>query len=206
MIEVLATDPNIVEAVRRAVGDVVVRDGPQDVDLSAEVVIVDAVETLLHLRARDDALPVMIVTSPGDVDERVRGLTAGADDAVPADVAMSQMGARVSALSRRGRLVPRAERFEVDGADFDLSAGVCVRNGEPIALTAKEIAILRWLHRHRGRAVSRAELLENVWGASPDMLTKTVDVTVHNLRKKIETDPRAPAVVVAVKGVGYRMP
>ena len=70
-------------------------------------------------------------------------------------------------------------------------------------LTPREVGILRWLHRHRGRAVSRAELLENVWGASADLQTRTVDMTIAKLRQKIEPDPASPKIVVTVLGAGY---
>ncbi len=72
-----------------------------------------------------------------------------------------------------------------------------------ISLTAREVDILRWLFHHRTRAVSRAELLEQVWDAPGDMQTRTVDMTMANLRQKIERDPSAPQIVVTVKGVGY---
>jgi len=72
-----------------------------------------------------------------------------------------------------------------------------------IALTPREVGILRWLHRHRSRAVSRSELLEKVWGASGDLQTRTVDMTIAKLRQKIERDPAEPEILTTVTGVGY---
>jgi len=80
---------------------------------------------------------------------------------------------------------------------------VAERNHKAIPLTSREAGILRWLHRHRVRAVSRAELLEQVWGVSSELETRTVDVTIANLRHKIERDPADPKIIVSVKGVGY---
>jgi DNA-binding response OmpR family regulator len=80
----------------------------------------------------------------------------------------------------------------------------CVAAGErEIRLTAREVDILRWLFRNQGRVVSRAELLENVWGVPGDLRTRTVDMTISNLRRKIESDRAHPRVVVTVKGAGY---
>jgi DNA-binding response OmpR family regulator len=70
-------------------------------------------------------------------------------------------------------------------------------------LTAREGSILRWLYQHRARAVTRSELLESVWEARGDLQTRTVDMTIANLRQKIERDPSRPSIVVTIKGVGY---
>src|SRR5438094_450438 len=70
-------------------------------------------------------------------------------------------------------------------------------------LTAREVGVVRWLYRHHGWTVSRAELLEHIWHARPDMETRTVDMTIAHLRQKIERDPGKPAIIVSVKGVGY---
>jgi two-component system response regulator RegX3 len=72
-----------------------------------------------------------------------------------------------------------------------------------VSLTAREAGILRLLHRHRGRSVTRAELLEQVWGARGDLRTRAVDMAIAVLRKKIERDPASPRIVVSVKGLGY---
>ncbi|MGH2570784.1 MAG: winged helix-turn-helix domain-containing protein [bacterium] len=80
----------------------------------------------------------------------------------------------------------------------------CVAAGQSeVRLTAREVDILTWLFRHRGRVCSRAELLENVWGVPGDLRTRTVDMTISNLRRKIESDRSHPRVVVTVKGAGY---
>ena len=70
-------------------------------------------------------------------------------------------------------------------------------------MTPREVEIIRWLHRHRARAVSRAELLEEVWGLPADLRTRTVDMTVAKLRQKIERDPTRPRIIVTTTGIGY---
>jgi two-component system response regulator RegX3 len=72
-----------------------------------------------------------------------------------------------------------------------------------VALTPREVGILRWLHRHQERAVTRAELLHTIWGAADEIETRTVDMTIANLRQKIEREPAEPRIIVTVKGVGY---
>ena len=95
------------------------------------------------------------------------------------------------------------EIIEADGCRFDLGRCAAQRGKSTIALTPRETGILRWLYRHRARAISRAELLEQVWGLRSDTETRTVDVTIANLRHKIERDAADPKIIVCVKGVGY---
>jgi DNA-binding response OmpR family regulator len=92
---------------------------------------------------------------------------------------------------------------ETAGCRFDLGRHEAARDGHIEQLTPREVKILRWLHRHRNRAVSRSELLEEVWGVNADMQTRTVDMTIAKLRQKIERDPARPEIVVTVTGVGY---
>ena len=144
--------------------------------------------------------PVIVFTQPGDVAARIRALEAGAEDAFDARFAGSQMVARVDAVARRA--VPDA--LEADGCTLDLAGHTATRDGRPTALTAREIDIVRYLHRNRARVVPRTELLENVWGVSADNTTRSVDVAISALRAKIERDPRSPAIIGSVKNAGYK--
>ncbi len=184
---------------------------PERID--AEVVIVAGPRQIATnltglLRARDEALPILILTDDGlvadDVDARVAGLRAGADDALSVPFAGSQMVARVDALGRRARLVPRLpELIEADGCMFDLSRCVAVRDGKVVQLSPREVELIRWLHRHRERTVERREILEHVFHVSPEIETRSVDMAIATLRKKIEREPEKPAIIVSVKGLGY---
>lgn len=170
-----------------------------------EVIIVTAVETAEQLARRDPTLAVIVFTRTGDVEARVRALDAGAADAVDAGFPMSQMVARVGAAGRRAALMPRpVEQLEIDGCSIDLSACTCTRNGRAQSLTPREVELVRWLARHAGRVVSRGELLEHVWGVSPRNDTRSVDVAIAGLRAKIERTPSDPAILVSIKGAGYR--
>jgi two-component system response regulator RegX3 len=190
-------------------------DGPSGAEraLSADVELVvldlmlpgcDGIEVCRRIRAARPTLPVLMLTARGAEEEKLRGFAAGADDYVTKPFGARELLARVEALARRAAALPaEPEVLEADGCRLDLGRAEGRRDRHAFALTAREVAILRWLHRHRARAVPRAELLERVWGVRPDMETRTVDVTIANLRQKIERDASQPAIVVSVKGVGY---
>jgi DNA-binding response OmpR family regulator len=164
----------------------------------------DGVEVCRRLRMARPALPILILTARGSEEERVKGLSAGADDYLTKPFGTSELLARIDALRRRASIAPAdAECVEIDGCLLDLGRCEARRDGASVALTPREVGILRWLHRHRTRAVSRAELLQTVWGASEELETRTVDMTVANLRQKIEREPAEPRIVVTVKGTGY---
>jgi two-component system, OmpR family, response regulator len=150
-------------------------------------------------------LPILALTEGIDeVDARVANLRAGADDAMTVPFAHSQMMARVDALGRRARLVPRLpDLLEADGCLFDLSRCVAVRDGKVTQLSPREVDLIRWLHRNRERTVERREILEHVFRVSPDIETRSVDMAIATLRKKIERSPDRPAIIVSVKGLGY---
>jgi len=143
--------------------------------------------------------PVIVFTSVGDVESRIRALEAGAEDAFDASFAPSQMVARVGAVARRAA----PDAIEADGCTLDLAGHTATRENQTSPLTAREVDVIRYLHRNRARVVPRAELLENVWGVSPDVTTRSVDVAISALRAKIERDPRAP-IIGSIKNAGYK--
>lgn len=162
------------------------------------------IEVCQRLRKARPGLPILMLTAKGAEEDKVKGLKVGADDYVTKPFGARELLARIDALGRRAKAVPTApEIIEADGCRFDLGHCEAQRGKKTMALTPREVGILRWLHRHRARAVSRAELLEQVWVASPEMETRTVDVTIANLRQKIERDLTDPQIIVSVKGVGY---
>jgi DNA-binding response OmpR family regulator len=164
----------------------------------------DGVSVCRRLRDARPRLPILMLTARGGEDEKVLGLQAGADDYVTKPFGSRELLARIEALGRRARTSPEPpQTIETDGCRIDIGRLVANRDDRKVTLTAREANILRWLHEHRTRAVSRAELLTEVWGASAEQQTRTVDMTIANLRQKIETDPSDPRIVVTVKGVGY---
>jgi DNA-binding response OmpR family regulator len=164
----------------------------------------DGLEVCRRLRDLRPGLPILMLTARGSEDDTVSGFQAGADDYVTKPFATRELLARVEALGRRVQ-TPTHELRElaVDGCRIDLGKCVAHRADQSISLTAREVDILRWLFHHRSRAVSRSELLQVVWGSPGDLRTRTVDMTIANLRQKIEQDAARPRIVATVKGVGY---
>lgn len=168
----------------------------------------DGWDVCRHLRARHADVPVIMLSARSSEAHRVLGLELGADDYLAKPFSMLELVARVRALLRRVeqlRLAPVANAtlsfgpFELDTERREL------RNGSDlIPLTLREFDLLAFLVRHAGKAFSRAELLERVWGASFDGYEHTVNSHINRLRTKVETDPRKPQRIVTVWGVGYR--
>ena len=165
----------------------------------------DGLEVCRRLRAARPGLGILMLTARVQEDDKVLGLGSGADDYVTKPFAVRELLARIEALARRSRLEPGAapEKIEIDGCEIDLGRCTASRDGQTVGLTAREARLLRLLHQNRARAMTRGELLEKVWEASSSLQTRTVDMTVANLRQKIERDPSAPHIVTTVKGVGY---
>jgi len=164
----------------------------------------DGLEVCRRLRKARPGLPILMLTARGSEEDKVRGLKVGADDYVTKPFGARELLARVDAMARRAKAAPTdPEIIEADGCRFDLGRYEAQRGKNTIPLTPREVGILRWLYRHRARVVSRAELLEQVWGLRSDTETRTVDVTIGNLRHKVERDPAAPRIIGCVKGSGY---
>ena len=165
----------------------------------------DGIEVCQRLRTARPALPILMLTARGAEEDKVKGLRAGADDYVTKPFGVRELLARIEALERRIRRIPsEPEVLEADDCTMDLGRCLAFRGEEEIALTAREVGILRWLHRHRSRGVTRAELLEGVWGTVGTLQTRTVDMTIAKLRQKVERDASDPKIILTVTGVGYR--
>ncbi len=158
------------------------------------------------LRAQHIQLPVLMLTALSTVEDRVAGLRLGADDYLCKPFDFDELLARLEALSRRGRefrdLAPKV--LKVADLDLDLSTMKASRAGRPIALTAKEIALLELLMSAPGKLFSRERILSNVWGMNEDPLTNVVDVYIARLRAKID-DGHAIRLIHTIRGLGYRL-
>ena len=164
----------------------------------------DGIEVCRRLRQIRPELSILMLTARGSEDDKVAGFAAGADDYVAKPFGVRELLARVEAFARRADRQPSPDEVvEVAGCTIDLGRHEARRGERIVGLTPREVGILRWLHRHRSRAVSRAELLETIWGASGDLQTRTVDMTIAKLRQKIERDPAEPEIVVTITGAGY---
>lgn len=163
----------------------------------------DGMEVCRRLRAARPGMPILMLTARGSEDDKVRGLMEGADDYVTKPFSARELIARVRALGRRAPAAESLDEVQVDGAVIDLARMMVVRGAERVALTPREVGIVRWLYRHRERVVTRAELLEQVFGQRGDLQTRAVDMAIAVLRKKLEADPGKPTVIVSIKGAGY---
>jgi DNA-binding response OmpR family regulator len=163
----------------------------------------DGMDVCRRLRAARPGLPILMLTARGSEDDKVRGLLEGADDYVTKPFSARELLARVRALGRRAPTGESLDEVQIDGAVIDLARMTVVRGQQHIALTPREVGIVRWLYRHQNRVVSRAELLERVFGQRGDLQTRAVDMAIAVLRKKLEADPETPTVIVSVKGAGY---
>ena len=163
----------------------------------------DGIEVCRRLRAARPGLPILMLTARGSEDDKVRGLGEGADDYVTKPFSARELLARVRALGRRAPVADSLDEVNVDGAVIDLARMVVVRGEQHTTLTPREVGIVRWLHRHQDRVVTRAELLEQVFGQRGDLQTRAVDMAIAVLRKKLERDPAKPELIISVKGAGY---
>jgi DNA-binding response OmpR family regulator len=161
----------------------------------------DGLSVLRQLRERRSAVPVLLLSARGEVNERVEGLNAGADDYLPKPFALAELVARVRAMGRRGG-EPRATVLQVADLALDTVARVARRGEATIELTAREYRLLEFLMRLPGRTCGRMTILEKVWDYDFDPGTNLVDVYVRRLRDKVDTGFQ-PKLIHTVRGVGY---
>ncbi len=191
-----------------------VADGAAAVELGLrepfDVVLLDRVLHLLlddderrRLRAARPGLSILMLTARGSEDDKVTGLGEGADDYVTKPFAARELLARVRVLGRRHLAAEDDERIAVGHLELDLGQLSGTAAGKAIRLSPREAGIIRLLRSRAPKAVSRSELLEVVWGSRGDLETRAVDMAIATLRKKIEENPRAPALLRTLKGVGY---
>lgn len=180
-----------------------------------EIVVLDVmmpgmsgVEVLKRIREKSQ-LPVLMLTAKGDPVDRIIGLELGADDYVVKPFSMRELLARVKAVLRRSAKDSQSEKgreetLKIGGLRLDFSSYQAWLHDEPIALTPKEYELLKLLVTNPGRAFSRDELLERIWGYEYYGDTRTVDVHIRHLRAKLKGAPAVSDAIETVRGVGYR--
>ena len=154
-----------------------------------------------ELRARERWVPVILLTARDAVEDRIRGLDAGADDYLVKPFAFGELVARLRALARRGPS-ERPAVIEVGDVSLDPAAHTVTRAGTSVGLSAREFALLEFLMRHAGEVLTRSRILEQVWDYSFTGFSNVVDVYVAYLRRKLER-PFGRPLIRTVRGVGY---
>ncbi len=161
------------------------------------------------IRERDRKQAIIMLTAKTSDEEIIQGLTLGADDYVAKPFSIAELVLRVKAVLRRGGLSAddRETLAFSDGLTIDMLNHCGKRHSEAITFTRREIDLLGYLARHSERPVPRTELLAKVWGYSRhvDIETRTVDIHIAKLRRKIEIDAKEPVNLVTVRGAGYRL-
>jgi DNA-binding response OmpR family regulator len=168
----------------------------------------DGFEILREVRTARPTAPVIILTARGEEDDRVRGLRLGADDYVVKPFGVRELLARVEAVLRRSPERPTDVRsVALPQGTADLERGqVILADGRRNDLSDREVELLAYLARNRGRTISRDELLSRVWRVAPKGIeTRTIDMHVARLREKLGDDAAHPRVIVTVRGKGYRL-
>jgi two-component system response regulator RegX3 len=169
---------------------------------------VNGFEVCDRIRTADREQPIIMLTAKTSEDDIVHGLRLGADDYVGKPFSVTQLVARVEAVLRRAGLGTAEEHIRLgDDVEVDTRNLAGRRGTEPLAFTRREMEILQYLNANAGRPVSRDELLHKVWGYARglDIETRTVDIHIAKLRRKLEADPARPRHLVTVRGAGYRL-
>jgi DNA-binding response OmpR family regulator len=158
-----------------------------------------------RLRSEGNDIPIILLTARGQEIDKVLGLKIGADDYVTKPFSFLELAARVEAVLRRSsKQADRSELHEFGDVKVDFKESEATKNGKRIELSPREFKLLRYLIEHRGKVVTREQLLDAVWGYDNFPFTRTVDTHIAKLRQKIEDDPGNPTHIVTVHRSGYK--
>lgn len=168
----------------------------------------DGRELCREIRERS-TVPIIMLTARAEEEDRIYGLTLGADDYVPKPFSANELVARIRALLRRSQGThdggePLAEPLAIGGVVLDPNVRSVTVRGEAVSLSPREFDLLEHLMRSAGRVLRREDIMAAVWDPNWFGSTKTLDVHISWLRKKLEEDPTAPRLILTVRGVGFR--
>ena len=197
----LAVEGFGVVAARDAEGAIELLDGVDCVVLDVMLPGASGFDVCRRIRERSN-VPLLFLSARGEDDDKLRGLALGADDYIVKSATPAEVVARVKAVLRRSANGHATSRRRYGRLEIDLAAHEILADGRPVALTAREFELLRLFVTHPRQVLSREQIFERVWGSWGDR--SAVSVYVRKLRDKLESDPRHPALLVTVWGVGYR--
>lgn len=150
-------------------------------------------------------LPVIFVTARDSTDDIVAMLDAGADDYITKPVNLKEVLSRISALTRRTRTVSQTNALDAPPFLLDFDAHICTRDGTEIDLTPKEFKLVSFLFENIGQLLPRADLLKNIWGYGPEINTRTIDIHISRIRKKLSLSPEKGWRLTSIYHEGYRL-
>jgi DNA-binding response OmpR family regulator len=159
-------------------------------------------EVCRWLRAQKIATPILMLTARDQLEDRVDGLDAGADDYLTKPFDFEELLARLRALGRRSPALPQEPLLQVGDLTMDLPRHEVQRNGQPILLTMREFALLEYMMRHPGQALSRAQITDHVWPYDSDAVSNIVDIYIHYLREKVDRGFDTQ-LIQTIRGIGY---
>jgi len=177
-------------------------DPPDLIVLDLNLPGLDGYSVLARLREARCPARALILTARGEVEDRVKGLKAGADDYLAKPFSMEELLARVEALGRRGAMPTAADLLNVADLHMDVQHRRVTRGGAPIALSPREFDVLQVLMQEPGRVFSRTELCESVWQRDYEYDTRTVEIFIARLRKKVDSGFAVP-LIHTLRSVGY---
>lgn len=149
-------------------------------------------------------MPIIMITAKGEELDRILGLELGADDYVTKPFSVRELMARIKAVLRRTKVEAVNDTYSFGNVSIDFNKHEVMKNGEKVELTLKEFELLQILIKNRGRVLTRDLLLDKIWGYEFIGETRTIDVHIRYLRKKIEDDDKNPKFIETIRGVGYR--
>lgn len=160
--------------------------------------------TLCHeLRAQNIEVPVLILSARGQVVDRIDGLNNGADDYLTKPFSFEELLARVKALLRRPKAISQT-KLKVEDLILDVESGTVIRRGTNIRLSSREFSLLEYLMRHKGKVLSKDQIINSVWDYDSNVLPNTVEAFIKNLRKKVD-EPFGKELIHTMRGFGYKL-
>jgi DNA-binding response OmpR family regulator len=177
-------------------------EGPDLIILDIMLPKINGFEICRAVRAEKLEMPILMLTAKGQEEDIVRGLDLGADDYVTKPFSVRELMARAKGFLRR--YSAKEPAYEFADCRLDMASHRLLRNGVEVALTSKEYRLLEYFLRRPGRALTRENIMNAVWGNSMIVTARSVDRCVTTLRGKIEPDPREPVFIQTIREVGYR--
>ncbi|HVZ58799.1 MAG TPA: response regulator transcription factor [Patescibacteria group bacterium] len=164
----------------------------------------DGITICQKLRSQDIHTPILMLTAKGQIEDRVEGLDSGADDYLVKPFALSELFARIRALTRRPKHANTAT-LTVDGLILNPQTYEVKRNEKPLRLSSKEFSLLEYLMRHPNKILTKEQIMDHVWSYDADVLPNSVEVYIKHLRDKIDVPFSGPSLIHTVRGFGYKI-